>query len=106
MEHRATRIGLRSVGKKAAARHDRSGLADHATGLRAGMVALATRALRGRSDRSLLLELDDRLLRDIGLERSQLRAAEYGGLHIEQLRAAAAGRLDEDESSSAAEDSR
>jgi len=106
MERHAMRIGWKNVGRKVPARHDRFGLADRATGLQADMVALATRTLRGRSGRSLLLELDDRLLRDIGLERSQLRAAEYGGLHIEQLRAAAAGRLDEDESSPAAGDSR
>jgi hypothetical protein len=102
MEHDPTRIGWGNVGRKVPARHDRFGLADHATGLKAGMVGLATRTLRGRSGRSLLQELDDRLLRDIGLERSQLRAAEYGGLHVGQLRAAAAGRLDEDESSPAA----
>lgn len=106
MGRRALRIGWENVGRKVPAKHERFGPADHATGLQAGMIALVMRTLRGRSSRLLLLELDDRLLRDIGLERSQLRAAEYGGLHIEQLRAAAAGRLDEDESSPAAGDSR
>jgi hypothetical protein len=42
-----------------------------------------------------VLELNDHLLRDIGLERSQLTAAAYGRLNAAQRRAAACGQLGE-----------
>jgi uncharacterized protein YjiS (DUF1127 family) len=90
--------------RKMPAQHDRLDLAALVNALRS-MMTLAGRDGRGRPRGSSLLELSDRLLQDIGLDRPQVRAAEYSGFPIAQLRAAA-GQPGEEGSSAALEDGR